>query len=486
MGYRRPPMLRRAVRTARGRVALLVLTVLAVMLSTAALLHYAFDQFDSFGEALWSAAVHLVDPGALVEDDDGPQRAMGMFQAVAGLVLLIGVLFELVSVTVSSSIERLGRYDPPVRARDHLLVIGSGELLASAAGTLALASGDDGRGSRVVVLAPEEERQARQRLLAELREEAAGTKIELVFGDTGDDSGFELGAAAAAEAILVLPTGSGPVAAEAADVEVMTIGLALRQYLSERRAEPEVRMLFRRGRNVDAVWGMFPSTWDAIVGDRTIAGVFRYAITGLDAAPEIGALLDTRGGGEPRLLDAARERAEARGGPLRLTIVGCGINAPALLEDLAAAGAERFELAMLAERGPFDTYLGRADRGGVTLRFEETPLDDPERLRQAVAAADPDVVLVTPSPTSWDMRISDAEATLTLLHVLAALGPETPVLAELFLPDSVGRLPSRDGRLLPVSGLGAISAALALSVSSPERTRELVEGLDLDSPATGT
>lgn len=426
--------------------------------------------------------MHLVDPGALVEDKDAPERAMGMFQAIAGLVLLIGVLFELVSATVSSSIERLGRYDPPVHARDHLLVVGSGELLANAAGALALATEAGDRRPRIVVLAPESERQSRRRLLEELREQAGGMKIELVFGDTGDDPGFELGAAAAAETILVLPSGSGPVVAEAADVEVMRIGLALKQHLSERDGEPEVRMLFRRGRNVDAVWDMLPSSWDAVVGDRTIAAVIRYALTGLGAVPEIGALVDPRGAGEPRLLDASRERADSEGRPLRLTIVGCGINAPALLEDLAEAGAERFELTMLAERGPFDAYLGRADRAGMTLRFEETSPNDPEQLRRALGGSEPDVVLVTPSPTTWDQRISDAEATLALLHVLRSLEPETPVLAELFLPGSVARLPA-DRRLLPVSGLEAISAALALSISDPHRTRELVEGLDLDPSA---
>ena len=46
-----------------------------------------------------------------------------------------------------------------------------------------------------------------------------------------------------------------------------------------------------------------------------------------------------------------RARRESR--PLRLTIVGCGINAPALMEDLAEAGAERFELTMIADREGF-------------------------------------------------------------------------------------------------------------------------------------
>jgi hypothetical protein len=473
-------VLRRTLQTTRGRLAVLVATVAFVMFSTAALLHFAFDQFDTYGDALWSAAVHLVDPGSLIEDDGAAERAMGMFQAIAGLVLLIGLLFELISETVGRSIERLGRYDPPVHASGHLLIIGGGELLTEAAGALALAN-EVGEGrERVVVLAPESSRQSRRRMLEELREQAGPAKLDLVFGDVADESGFELGAAARASTVLVLPSSSGPVIAEAADVEVMRTGLALEEYLAERGAEPDVRLLFRRGRNVDAVWEMLPDGWDAIVGDRTVASVLRHAMTGFGGLTELGELLDTRKTGNRELLPRARERAESEGRPLRLTIVGCGIDTPALLEDLAEAGAERFEVIMLAARKPFETYLGRTDRAGVALRFDETPPDDPERLREALARANPDVALVTPSPLTWDLRNSDAEATLALLHVLQALGPETPLLAELFLPESVERLPA-DPRLLPVSVLESVSAAMALTIFNPERARQLGEALESEA-----
>jgi len=270
------------------------------------------------------------------------------------------------------------------------------------------------------------------------------------------------------------------VIAEAADVEVMRTGLALEEYLAEHGAEPDVRLLFRRGRNVDAVWEMLPDGWDAIVGDRTVASVLRHAMTGFGELTELAELLDTRGTGNRELLPRVWERAETEGRPLRVTIVGCGIDTPALLEDLAEAGAEQFELTMLAARKPFETYLGRTDRAGIALRFDETAPDDPERLREALARANPDIALVTPSPLTWDLRDSDAEATLVLLHVLQALGPETPLLAELFLPESVERLPA-DPRLLPVSVLESVSAAMALTVFNPERARQLGEALESEA-----
>ena len=211
-----------------------------------------------------------------------------------------------------------------------------------------------------------------------------------------------------------------------------------------------------------------------------MGAVLRHAITGLEGIPEIAELVDVRGGGDRGLLDRARHRAAEENRPLRLAIVGCGINAPALLEDLAAAGAGRFALTMLAPRPAFETYLGRADRAGVEVRYEETQPGDPERLRDRLAASDPDVVVVTPSPMTWDLRNSDAEASLALLHSLRAIGPDVPVLAELFLPESAERLPE-DRRLLPVCVLEAVAAALALSVFNPERSDALVHGLDARS-----
>lgn len=467
------------MQTTRGRLVLLVATVAFVMLSTSALLHYVFDQFEDYGEALWSAAVHLVDPGALVEDDDASERAMGMFQAVAGLVLLIGLLFELVSQTVSRSIERLGRYDPPVRAEGHLLIVGGGELLAEAAGALAMGGEVGERPERVVVVAPDEERQSRGRLLEELRREAGPVKLDLVFGEIGEESAFELGAAASAATILVLPSSSGPVIAEAADAEVMGTGLALREYLAARGAEPEVRLLFRRGRNVDAVAGMFPPAWDPVVGDRTVAGIVRRAITGLEGLPDIEALVDAHGAVDKSLMKEAWRRADAEERRLRLTIVGCGIDAPALLEDLAEAGAERFEVSMLASRHAFEAYLDRTDRAGIELSFEGVSGDDPERLGESLARLAPDVVVVSPSPLTWDLRNSDAEATMLLLHTLRALPERTPVVAELFLPETIERLPV-DPRLIAISNVEAVAAALALTVFNPARARALARNLGLE------
>ena len=126
-------MLTRALQTTRGRLVILLGAVAVVLLGSAALSHFAFDQYDSYGAALWGATVHLLDPSSLQDDEGAAARAIGLFQVITGLVLLVGLLFTFVSETVARSLERLGQSDRPVRARNHLLIVGGPDLIPVAA-----------------------------------------------------------------------------------------------------------------------------------------------------------------------------------------------------------------------------------------------------------------------------------------------------------------------------------------------------------------
>jgi len=478
-------VLTRALQTTRGRLTVLLGAVAVVLVGSAALAHFAFDEYASFGEALWNALVHLLDPSSLQDDEGAAARTIGVFQVVAGLVLLVGLLFTFVSETVGRSLERLGQSDRPVRARDHLLVIGGSGVVSLAARAAADATRLRPAFSKIVVLAPESAREARDRIRGELEEDVGGLEVELVFGDTGAESGFELAAAERAAAVLLLPASEGTVAAESADVETTQAALALRDYLDAKDASPTVCMLFRRGRNVDAAAELLPEGWQAVVGDRTVTAVLRLAITRPEALaelPEVGRLQPP----DPRyaeLVDAAWRRAEAERRPLRLAVVGCSYDAPALMEDLAEAGAKRFAVTVIAERDVFDRYLGEGPHSGVAVEFAETRIEEPERLAAALAAAAPDIVLVSPSPRG-DLRVSDATAVLTLLRVRRAVGEETPIAVELFLPGQLADA-HRDPRLLIVSSVGTVTGALALSVFDPEAATNLEQRLSaaaVDSP----
>ena len=458
-----------------GRVVLLISAVAVLLLGSAAVDHFLLGQYGDFGEALWSAVLHVLDPSSLHEDVDGAERAVGLFQAVIGLVLLVGLLFTFVAEVVANSLERIGQGDRPVTCSDHLLVVG-GLDLASVAASAASEAKLETELKRLVLLAPESARELRPQILDDLEEAGGGgLKFDLIFGDTAGDSGFELAGAERARAILLMPSTSGPVAAEAADVEVTQSGLALLDYLKERKADPMVRLLFRRGRNVDASWELFPSHWDAVVGDRTVSALLRLAITRPPALKKLPGWVAEHGSPEPftGFVDAAWKAAQKVGGPLRLTIVGCGINAPALMEDLAEIGAESFAVTMIAPRPAFDRYLGTAEPSGVRLHYIEALPTDTNHLPRSLIESRPHMVIVTPSPTDWNQRGSDASATLSILRVLStAGGRELPVLAELFLSESAKRLPS-DPRLLAISTTRSVATAVALSLFDPERAAEL-------------
>jgi hypothetical protein len=468
-------MLRRATETTIGRATLLVSAVALVLLGSAAIAHFVLGQFGDFGEALWSAVLHVLDPSSLHDDHDAAERAVGLFQVITGLVLLVGLLFTFVAEVVASSMERLGQSDRPVTCSDHLLVVG-GVDLASVAASAASEAQLETELKRLVLLAPEAARDSRPQILDDLEDAAGGgLKVDLVFGDTAGDSGFELAGAERARAVLLMPSTSGPVRAEAADVEVTQSGLALLDYLRERDASPLVRLLFRRGRNVDASWELFPADWDAVVGDRTISALLRLAITRPPALKKLPGWVAEHGSPEPftRLVDAAWKAAQKAGGPLRLTIVGCGINAAALMEDLAEIGAESFAVTMIAPRPAFERYLGTAEPSGVRLHYVEAVQTDTNHLPRSLIESRPHMVIVTPSPTDWNQRSSDASATLSILRVLStAGGRELPVLAELFLSESAKRLPS-DPRLLAVSVTRSVATAVALSLFDPDRAAEL-------------
>lgn len=458
--------------TTTGRVALLVGAVAGVLLGSAALAHFAFDEFGSYGTALWSAVLHVLDPSSLQDDEGAAQRGIGVFQVVVGLVLLVGLLFTFVAEFVGRSLERIGQADRPVRDRDHLLVIGGTDLIELATAAAMQAQQKTGL-DRLDRLAPESARESHAQIRDELEENSAGLKTELVFGDTAGDSGFELAAAERARAILVMRSSLGPAPAESSDVEVTQSGLALLDYLNQHNAKPEVRLVFRHGRNVDASWELFPQDWDAIVGDRTVSAVLRLAITRPPALTGLPGWVAEHGEIAPfaELVDAAW--TARNGGPLRLTVVGCGINAPALMEDLAEVGTEYFAVTMVAPREAFDRYLGSTEPSGVEIDLVEELPNDPTHLPRTLIESRPHLVLVTPSPDSWDQRASDAGVTLSLLRVLrTAGGRDLPVLAELFLTESTRRLPT-DPRLLAISTLRSVATAVALSIFDPERAAEL-------------
>jgi len=209
-----------------------------------------------------------------------------------------------------------------------------------------------------------------------------------------------------------------------------------------------------------------------------VTGLLRLALTRPEALVELPKIgnPELRDSPHPSLVRAAWERAQRERRALRLSVVGCNYDAPALMEDLAEVGSDRFEVTVIASREAFDRYLGQGDHSGIEARFVETRLDEPEHLARRLRGASPDVVLVAPSPLGADPRTSDAAVLLTVLRVRQAVGSETPIVAESFLPAHAGHTRS-DPSLVAISALQTVTAAISLTLFDPDAAAALKERL---------
>ena len=75
------------MQTTRGRLVLLLSAVGAVILVSAAVDHLVFDRYATFGDALWSAVRHLLDPSSLQDDEGTAERTIGLFQVITAPVI---------------------------------------------------------------------------------------------------------------------------------------------------------------------------------------------------------------------------------------------------------------------------------------------------------------------------------------------------------------------------------------------------------------
>ncbi len=286
----------RALRSTSARIALLLAGLLSLWFVSATLGWLVTDEFDSYGEALWIGFRHMLDPAALGEDQTAAERALGVFQVLVGLTFFVGLLFTIVEEVVGGWFDRLADVDPPVRARGHVLILGWDDLVMDVVEAVAASTAAHRDRPTIVVVGPSELRGRRRELADRLSSGADGLRAELVLRDLEDPDDLDVGAARDASRIMVIPSHRGEAtAADAADLESIRVGMLLRARLEGGGAQPPrtppVLLLFRRGRNVDAAWELFPANFDAVVVDRAIAGIVGLAITRpgfVDSLPGLG------------------------------------------------------------------------------------------------------------------------------------------------------------------------------------------------------
>ncbi len=275
-------------RTLPGRLALLLAAVGLIGLVTAAIGHYLLGAFPSFGESLWSATAHLVDPGSIGDDQTAAERTVGLVQVIAGIIFFAGVVLTVLTEVVDHALRRMRKGDPAVRRSDHLLVIGYSQSLPEVQTRLRENAGSIP--PEIVVMLPLD--QAGQR--DEVRQALDGypSRATVVGADPGDD-GYERVCAREARSIVILSPEGEP---DTADLTVTDRAVILDRHLRDGQAAPAVAVELRRGRNVKAFWYQddpgsqrlvprFPANFDALVNDRNLGAILMLAVMNPAFAP---------------------------------------------------------------------------------------------------------------------------------------------------------------------------------------------------------
>ncbi len=74
---------------------------------TAAFGHFILGAFPSYGEALWSATSHLIDPGSIGDDNTNAERTVGLVQVIVGIIFFAGIVLTVLTEVFDRALRRL-------------------------------------------------------------------------------------------------------------------------------------------------------------------------------------------------------------------------------------------------------------------------------------------------------------------------------------------------------------------------------------------
>lgn len=264
-------------RTLGGRLTLLLVAVLLIGLVTAAFGHFVLGAFASFGEALWSATTHMVDPGSIGDDSSAAERTIGLLQVIAGVVFFAGIVLTVLTEVIDRALRRLQTGDPALSRSGHLVIVGFNRSLEDVAARLARVLESDH--PEVVVMLPPDEAGSRGAARRALAGYPARTNV--VVADPESDGYYRVCAGDARHIVILSPEGD----ADRADLEATSRAMLLKDHLfSMGPVVPGVAVEIRRVRNAEAFWlehgtdpegstSRFPDYFDALVNDRNIGAL---------------------------------------------------------------------------------------------------------------------------------------------------------------------------------------------------------------------
>ncbi len=504
-----------------GKLLLLVVAIAILTGGAGLIVSYGFDEFDSYGEGAWWAFIHLLDPGAVREDETWATRVLGAILVVCGVVLIIGILFEVLTQVVDRSLSRLDQTTASVRHVDHIVFDGWRWSLPTVIDELARVSADPV--GHVVVIAPTDLYDDRTSLRSALPRRGQ-PRVDLLFGDPRDPDRLARAGVERARSVAVVRDDGNVHDPMTVDLDVIKRAVVLARFLNRpRTGRPAVFYELTETRNANAAADTVPDLFDPIIDDSMVSSILKLTVLEPSWAVLIVGLLDESSGLRIRRSEAWAGRSlrsidgesdeltvaalpaaggvdldpdlvlkpgdrivtlpwdgtkhkqstsspvEVRGPKGRrisLAVVGWNRNASALITDLLAITDLTIEISSIA---PVPERIRASDLAarGVTpdaVRFLPGPPRDVDALQRAVAEQRPDAVIVTSTVDGSEGRdavnAADAAAVFDLMAIRQMSVAPNLVVADLINPDSAGPIGEGGGERTGSSHLSGFAPVL--------------------------
>lgn len=270
--------------TSLGRLVMLSTFGFMVLLATSAVAYW-LDVFPTFGRAVWSGTIHFVTPSAISNDQSPDARAIGIVQAIAGLVFYAGVLVAVLSRLVASSLDRLASYEAPLRVSGHIVFVGGFHVmdhtLRALDADLALFNEhSDELPDEVVVIIPRDRSEDREHLQERWNRRSPRIKVRAVAGDLNSFQTLRVaGTHRAAKVVIAAQQENQPALSEDFEsVRTLHSVLSFMEYSGVKRVPP-ILVTVRRARHaeslVDAPW---LKSVHVIAQDRSLGARLRLAV----------------------------------------------------------------------------------------------------------------------------------------------------------------------------------------------------------------
>jgi hypothetical protein len=106
------------------RLLFIAIIIIIVTLIAASLVYISSSFFNQFGEAVWWAFMHLIDPGYISSDQGTISKSVSVILIIFGYVIFMGALIAIMTQWLHSSMKKLESGLTPITQNNHIIILG--------------------------------------------------------------------------------------------------------------------------------------------------------------------------------------------------------------------------------------------------------------------------------------------------------------------------------------------------------------------------